>query len=278
MKSILVPCDFSTPSREAFKLAVNIAAKTNGEVIVLHAIQIPVTYDFGGGTPLAINPISLASMEEDAKKLLEKMKGELAPGVVKTSLEVFQLDIVSAVKRVIENRKIDLVVMGSTGTSGLKELLIGSNTEKVVRHSPVPVLAVHTAPAISSIKKILLPTTLTFDQTEFISKVKELQNFFDATLQILLINTPSHFRPDAEAQEALEEFVKNYKLKNYVLYFRNYRNEEDGILHFAAKEESDMIVMATHARKGLAHLFNGSITEEVVNHLICPVWTFSKGK
>ncbi|MDH4092783.1 MAG: universal stress protein [Cyclobacteriaceae bacterium] len=278
MKNILVPCDFSAPSREAFKFAINIAAKTKGEIVVLYAIQIPVMYDFGGGTPLAVNPISLASMEEDAKKLFQKMNHELQANTVKTSLEILQLDLISAIKRLIDTKKTDIVVMGTAGTSGFQEMLIGSNTEKVVRHSPVPVLAVRTAPALDSIKRILLPTTLKLDQTAFIGKVKELQEFFNASLQILLVNTPSHFMPDAEANEALAEFVKYYKLKNYTLHFRNYRNEEDGIVKFAHEEKSDLIAMATHARKGLAHIFNGSITEDVVNHLTCPVWTYSRGK
>lgn len=280
MKRILVPCDFSAPSREAFKVAISIAAKTNGEVTVLHAIYIPVMYDptFGGGAPLAVDPLSLAGMEDDAKKRFEKMKADLAPKTIKTSLEIIQVDIVSAIKRVIETNKIDLVIMGTTGASGMQEIFIGSTTEKVVRHSPVPVLAVRTAPDLTSIKRILLPTTLTLDQTEFIHNVKELQEFFNATLEILLINTPLHFRRDAEAKEALEEFVKFYTLKDYTFHFKNYKNEEEGIINFAYDEKCDLIAMATHARKGLAHLFNGSLTEDVVNHVKCPVWTYSKKK
>ena len=77
---------------------------------------------------------------------------------------------------------------------------------------------------------------------------------------------------DLLGKEALEEFAAHYKLSNYNVHFRNYRNEEEGITDFS--NEVDLIAMATHARKGLAHLFNGSITENVVNHIECPVWTY----
>lgn len=276
MKRILVPCDFSVPSREAFKLAMNIASKTNGEVTVLHAIYIPVLYDptLAGASTLAYDPVFLSGVEEDAKKRFEQMKKDLPSGTIKTSIQIIQGTVVSAITRVIETQKIDLVIMGTTGASGFQEVFIGSTTEKVVRHSPVPVLAVRTAPELASIKKILLPTTLSLNQAEFIHKVKELVYFFDSTLHILLINTPLHFKPDAEAKAALEEFVEHYKLNNYKLHFRNYRSAEEGIIKFANDEQIDLIAMATHAWKGVVHLFTGSITEDVVNHIKCPVWTY----
>ncbi len=276
MKRILVPCDFSAPSREAFKLAVNIASMTGGEVSVLHVIQIPLLYDptLAGASALAVDPLFLSQIEEDAKKQFVKMKNGLA-GTVKTSIQISQGTVVSALKRIIESQKIDLIIMGTTGASGLQEIFIGSTTERVVRHSPVPVLAVRTAPAIHSIKKILLPTTLGLNQAEFVGKVKELLYFFDATLHILLINTPLNFRSDLEAKASLEEFVEHYKLKDCKLHFRNYRNAEEGIIKFARDEQIDLIAMGTHAWKGIVHLFTGSITEDVVNNIPCPVWTYS---
>jgi nucleotide-binding universal stress UspA family protein len=275
MKRILVPCDFSAPSREAFKMAIDIAAKATGEIIVLHTIYDPVMYDptFTGGT-LAFDPTLLSQLEEDAKKALEKLTNEFAAKKIKTRLEISYNGIVPAILQLIGSRKIDLIVMGTAGASGFQEFFIGSNTEKVVRHATVPVIAVRTAPKLSAIKRILLPTTLELNQTEFISKVKELQEFFNATLDILLINTPIHFRRDADALEALEEFARHYKLKGYKLHFRNYWNEEDGIIDFAYTEGMHLVAMATHGRKGLAHLFNRSITEDVVNHILYPVWTY----
>jgi nucleotide-binding universal stress UspA family protein len=104
--------------------------------------------------------------------------------------------------------------------------------------------------------------------------LKALQKFFDATLHILHINTPVHFKRDAEAHEAMVEFAKHYKLANYKLHFRSYENEGNGIIDFAYTEKMDLIAMATHARKGLAHVFNSSMTESVVNHIQVPIWTY----
>ena len=275
MKRILVPCDFSKQSNEAYKLAINLAAKSKGEIFLMYVLAIPTLYTTGfAGEPLAFDPAFFTRMEEDVKKQLEKMKKQAGAKPVKVSTDVVYGELVASVKRTIEKKKIDLVVMGTAGASGFTEMFVGSNTEKVVRFSRVPVLAVRKAIDLRSVKNILLPSTLDLNQTDFIKKVKDLQKFFNATLHVLLVNTPGNFRRDDEGNEALEEFTRHYKLSNFKVHFQNYAEEEDGIIEFAREENMDLIAMATHARKGLAHLFNGSVTENVVNHITSPIWTY----
>jgi hypothetical protein len=139
----------------------------------------------------------------------------------------------------------------------------------------VPVIAVRKAPAIDQVRKIVLPTTLRLDQHALIEKVKELQAFFNASLEVLWINTPMNFKTDLESKSLLEDFARNYKLTNFHLHVRNDTIEEDAITHFAREIKADMVTMATHGRRGLAHTLMGSVTEDVVNHLQCPIWTFS---
>lgn len=279
MKHILVPCDFSPQAKEAFKMAVDIATKSRGTITVLHVMYIPAMYDPNfTGEAIAFNPTVMAEMERDAKKAFEAMKNESGRNQ-DIRLEITMGAIVDSIQRLTKAKQIDLIVMGTAGASGIQETFIGSNTEKVVRFSPTPVLAVRKAARVDSMHNILLPTTAMLDQTDFVSKVKELQHFLQATLHILLVNTPVNFRRDAEGIEALEEFVKHYQITNYQLHFKSYRDEDEGIIDFASSINADMIVMATHARRGVAHLFKGSITEDVVNHIDnIPVWTYSLRK
>jgi nucleotide-binding universal stress UspA family protein len=274
MKKILVPCDFSSQSQQAFQAAMNIATQANAIILLLHVLPSPALYTTGvAGEPLALDPSYFARMEDDAKKELEKMaKKSDRAGRVRTQVEYGSLT--AAIENTIATHSIDLVVMGTSGASGVKELFIGSNTEKVVRFSPVPVLTIRNAPALKSIKDILVPSTLDLNQTEFIHKLQELREFFGATLHILVVNTPAHFRSDAEGREALDAFVKHYSLNNVKVHFRNYLHEDSGIASFAVSEKMDLLAMATHARKGLAHLFSGSVTENVVNHLSLPIWSY----
>lgn len=271
MKKILVPCDFSAQSTEAYKVALELASRSRAQITLLHVLVLPPTYNI---EPLAFDAVAHTNFEEEARKKLETMKDKAASKSIKVNTEVVYGELKSSIKKIIESRKIDLVIMGTSGSSGFSEMFIGSNTEKVVRFSTVPVLAVRKSFTLKSIKKILVPSTLQLDQARFINSLTELQDFFGAKLHILLVNTPIHFRTDAEAKEALQEFAKYYNLKNYKTHFRNYPREEDGIIDFAYSEGMDLIAMATHARKGLAHLLNISVTENVVNHIESPIWTY----
>jgi nucleotide-binding universal stress UspA family protein len=278
MKRILVPCDFSEPSKEAFNTAVAIASKSQGTVTVLHVLLPQTLYDPNFvGDPMMIIPSSqfVDSLQEDAKKAFEGMKSAVGKNAPEIEFEIQTGGLLDSIHNVTRNKKIDLVVMGTTGSSGLAEVFIGSNTERVVRFAKTPVLAVRTAPAIDSIKNILLPTTGALDQTGFVTQVKELQQFFQAKLHLLYINTPLSFRRDAEGQALLREFAKHYQLENCEFHFKSYFHEDEGIIDFAVNADIDLVAMATHARKGLSHLLSGSITEDVINHAKTPIWTFS---
>lgn len=265
---ILVPSDFSAPSMEATKVALKIASQTNGEVIIAHMILIPLEF----------NAIAVRDRETDAQKKYDTLKHDIDLHDVKVTLRIIYGEITSSAKIIIETENVELVVMGTKGDSGLHEILIGSNTEKMVRHSPVPVLAVRTSFELGSIKRILVPTTLALNQPKFMEYVKELQKLFHASLDILLINTPSHFRDYDQSIADMKKFASHYALTDYTLHVKDYNIEDGGIIDFAEHEKTDMLVMGTHARKGLAHLFNGSITENVVNRLNYPVWTYTLEK
>jgi len=280
MKKILVPCDFSVAARQAYKFAIELASTSKGEIFVVHAMAFPVVYESTFGIqPYTLDVFEMKKLEDNAKETFERMKkAHPAPSNVPVTFFPVQDYLLHSIRAFTEEKKIDLIVMGTHGSSGLEEFFIGSNTEKVVRFSAVPVIALRKAPFFSSIKNIVLPNTLELNQTDLIAHVQSLQKFFDATLHILLVNTPIRFKTDQEAKEAIHEFAKHYKLKNYTANFRNDAHEQNGIINFVHEIKADMLAMATHGRKGLAHLFVGSLTEAVVNHVDCPIWTYSTHK
>ena len=109
-------------------------------------------------------------------------------------------------------------------------------------------------------------------------RVKELQSFFSAKLHLLLVNTSYNLRRTADEMKLMEEFANHNKITSYTLNIRNDFYEHKGIINFAHEIKADMIAMATHGRRGLAHLVAGSVTEDVVNHVDCPIWTYAVKK
>lgn len=276
MKKILVPCDFSACAVEAYQFALKIAAKSKGEVYVLKAIELPVMIVSGFDVqPYVYDPTLLTELEADARTKFDKLKERFVSDGVTVTFHVKHEPPTPAIRQFVKENGIDLIVMGTKGAGGLNEYLIGSNTEKIVRKATVPVFAIRKSVDLFTIKKIILPSVLRFDQTAFIQKVKDLQAFFSASLEVLWINTPMNFKTDDESRALLEEFARNYKLQNYHLHVRNDTIEEDAILHFTKEIGGDMIAMVTHGRRGLAHALMGSVTEDVVNHIQCPIWTYA---
>jgi nucleotide-binding universal stress UspA family protein len=276
MKRILVPCDFSDPAVQAFKFAVEVAKKNGGEIVLLHVVELPVMHDTVLMPTLSFEEAYLKDVKADATKNFEQMKSKWAKDepTVTTLLEYGPTT--PTIRQCIEDQKIDLVIMGTHGASGLKEFLVGSNAEKIVRTSPVPVIALKNQ--LKEVKSIVFPSNLNTEQEELTQKVKDLQHAFGAKLHIVYVNTPALFKRDAETKEQLHAFTKRFMLQNYTLNIVNDYSEEAGIAAFAKEVSADMVAIGTHGRRGLNHLLSGSIAEDVVNHLDCSIWTYRAAK
>ncbi|WP_310555724.1 universal stress protein, partial [Flavobacterium sp.] len=140
MKRILVPTDFSENAEHALKVAAQIARDTNGEIFLVHMLELPsqMADAVSGGAAV---PEIMLFLNKAHEKLEEVLTRDYLEGI-KVS-EAVKLE--SAFEGIIKSSKknnIDLVVMGSHGTSGFQELLIGSTTEKIVRSSEAPVLVI----------------------------------------------------------------------------------------------------------------------------------------
>lgn len=274
MKKILVPCDFSKPAINAFRFALDLARKSKGVVHLVNVIELPAIHDPIIMPVMTFEREFLKELKEKATTAFNKLIDRYKPAGVTVKTDVLFGAPSRMIVESIKKKSIDLIVMGSHGATGAREYFIGSNAEKVVRRSNVPVLVIKNYYK-GAIKNIVFPNTLeTEKQGDLIRKVKELQAFFRATLHILYVNTPTNFTADSVTIERLKQFAKQSGFKNYTLNVYNYPFEEPGIIHFNDSIKGDLIAMGTHGRNGLAHILNGSLAEDVVNHANAPIWTY----
>ena len=275
MKKILVPCDFSKPAISAFRFALDVAAQSKGTVYLLNVVELPVLHDTVIMPVLNFEAELLREFKEKAEKLFAKLISKHEKDGVKVVGEVVFGPVSREILDFSKREKVDLILMGSHGASGFREFIVGSNAEKIVRSSPVPVLVVKNY-SKGAIKNIVFPNTLdTENQEDLTMKVKALQSFFKAHLNIVWINTPINFSSDSETYNRLEAIAKRYMLKDYSIHVFNHRDEETGILEFTNRVKGDLVAMGTHGRKGIGHLLNGSLAEDLVNHTKGLIWTYS---
>ena len=89
-----------------------------------------------------------------------------------------------------------------------------------------------------------------------------------------MVNTASKFTTTKQALKKINKFVENYNYSNQTINIYNDESVEQGILNFSKDVNADLIGISTHGRQGIAHFFNGSISEDLVNHAKRPVITF----
>lgn len=143
LKKILVPVDFSQPSREAVVFARGLARKFRARLVLLHVFLLP-SDEY---TPMLADAYLKARQEghDEARRLLRQLAAELAlPAALKTEFLVKDGVAHRSINVVAEQQGVDLIVIGTHGLTGLRRLIsLGSTAERVARHAPCPVVVVH---------------------------------------------------------------------------------------------------------------------------------------
>ncbi|MFZ6012153.1 MAG: universal stress protein [Bacteroidota bacterium] len=278
MKRILVPTDFSAPSKASLKFAIDLASRAGAEIHVMHASEVPFLPETTFGVqPFFADDEALQKVAEAANNAFEVMRRGL-PSNVPICFKSINDSVVSAIRGYIDDNDIDLVVMSTHGASDIQDFFAGSTAEKIARFASVPVISVPKQIELAKIKNIIFPSDLRLDQNDLVNDLKELQQLLQAKLHVLVINTPQNFYSDQQAKNSLEKFASHYALQNYTLNFRCHQFERGGILEFMNELGGDMIAMGTHGRTGLAHFVKGSIAESILNRIDHPIWTWKLGK
>ncbi|WP_025743262.1 universal stress protein [Aquimarina pacifica] len=275
MKKILVPIDFSLHSEYALKVAAIIAKQMNSEIIVLHMLGLSeaiLTKDEAQEAAEAIYYIKLAE-----KRFTTFLDKDYLTGI-RVTKAVQNYKIFSEINEVAKEKKADLIVMGSHGSSGLSEVFVGSNTEKVVRTAEVPVLVIKKPMKEFRIKEVVFACDFKIENLKPYHKALQLLELFNPNIHLLYVNLPAeNFRSSDQIEETIKEFLFRADAGNLDRYndviIQNDYSVESGIFSYSKKINADMIIIPTHGRKGLSHFFNGSIGEDIINHTNIPVIT-----
>lgn len=274
MKKILVPTDFSEYSLNAAKLAAKIAKKWEARIFFLHTVDIPVneTGIIPGQTQQDVAEM-LFILKLAKKRFKELMSQDFLKGV--NVAEAIQYDgVYESVVKQAKKHEIDLIVMGTHGTSGyVNDFFMGSNTDKIIRLSETPVLAVRDEVTVDSFKNVVFASDFSEGVDESFEPIAKVIENFDSEVHLVRIITRDDFYYSDPMLNLMEEFAKKKGLKKYTCNVFSADNVQEGINEFAQRKGADLITTITHGRRGLARLFNGSITNDLVKSSPLPVLT-----
>lgn len=259
ISNILVPYDFSDCATDALRVAAKMARLTRAHLHLVHVYEDMT--DFHS---------SNLRKREDIEERLDKVP-EL-PFLAGIPMKRFMLRQFGITQMFKNNQlaNMDLVVMGSNGARGLGGM-VGSNTQRIVRIAPMPVLVIKHRVEDFEVKDLVYASNFTPEDIAKFDAFLPMVELFDPKVHLLKVNTPGNFQRSADTYKAIDQFMQRHDLRKFSTTVYNDLSVEEGILDFARGIDADMIAMATHGRKGFFNVVNGSVTEDIVNHTTFPV-------
>jgi nucleotide-binding universal stress UspA family protein len=280
LKNILFATDFSRAADAAAPIAIEIAQRYGAKVYGVHVNRFD---DYTAAAPNAWAVMAEAAErenKEDAGRLNEQLQGidhEVVVGEGKTWEVISDL---------IEQKEIDLVVLGTRGRTGLGKALLGSVAEQILRQSPCPVLTVgpHVnlwSDEYAKMREILYATDLDGDFPIAAPHAISLAQENQAHLVLLhVIENPKvgDLVKSPQVKESKERKLQQLVAQQAGLWCDPTYIVEQGpaaekILDVAKRRHTDLIVLGARPAKGLATHLNTGTVHKVVSQATCPVLT-----
>ncbi len=272
--TLLVPTDFSKVSKTAVFFAVNLAKKLGGEVKVLHVVQ---------ANPSGETLMKWKKLEEEMMRIAREDGDALMAEINKTvrgkkppvSFHIKQgYDFSILVNHFAEETDADLIVMGTTGASGLKKVLLGSNAAAMMNAATVPVLAVPAESKFNGIKKIVYATDLKHTEEE-IKTVAMFAQLLGARVEVLhIVKQKTKDLPDTKKfSRTLQDIAKYKKITFHLVKGEKVPNAID---NFVKKQKAQLLTTFTHRLDFFEKLFEKGITRKLAYHIRIPILTFNK--
>lgn len=268
IRSILVPTDFSDNALKAAHYAAEIAKKNGCKVYVLHVNELVI--DGYRSSPFANN------YEQEKENELAYLNKNLRADFpnVKFDMLLELGPVTETILKVTQERKADLIVMGTKGATGLRQTFIGTQTVGVVARSSVPVLSVPDNYS-GGIPDAILYATNTFEKDgKLLKPVIELARIFNAKVHVVLFH-------DIAEGSTLDDAEG---LENYLVYLRTAYpdttfsgellegdNLQSALDIYHASHKTDMAAMITYPKSFWDRLFKRSMTQKVVYDSSVPV-------
>jgi nucleotide-binding universal stress UspA family protein len=266
MKTFLVPVDFSATSVNAAEYAVALTKEIPGVDIILYNVY---------------NKLSLSSLtdkekgsrkditERELKKLKRKLDSAETQNITVDCEEGFFIDCLE--KYVLSNH-IDMVVMGITGSSRIKQVFMGTNTLNVIRHIKTPVMIVPPKAQFAGIKNVLFTSDFkdVARTTPFIP-LKNILDIFKPNLNIVNVDSEHYIELTDEfkiEREAMEDKLGPYNPE--FSFLRSY-DFLDGIHRFSESKSIDAIITVPRTHGILSQLFKTSNTKKLAYHSHIPI-------
>lgn len=265
MKRILAPTDFSPASQVVLPYLKAFHQRLQSEITFLH------TYEARSTSSMLVSIDSI--LREDADRRLANWKAAFTKDLDSEAgvhTKAVKGNMVDVLKEMLEKESFDLAAFGTTGVSGFLEMMEGSFTNKVLKNTTVPLLAIpenYTYKPFSTI--VLAVDDLVFDSPDLLQPLKTVVEAWNSTLWVYHKDTGDQSAPSIEALNDLPS----------VRYFHEPEDKESilqSILAFCADQDASLLCMIRHKQSFMERAFNMSMTSQSLFSAMLPMLFLSE--
>lgn len=271
MKNILLPTDFSDNANRAIRYAFIMFGKT-AKFTVLNTYEVPHS-----GTSMLVSIADI--LKDESEKAMKKQMTELRDEFPHLSSQMDSMSEMGApetvIKRLTEKKGYDLVVMGTKGATGLKEVLVGSVASNVMQNVACPVLAVPEDAILSVPEKILFAVDdVSLNEGVFPAELASLVRRFDSELMVLNIVPEGEKDNVGNAAGNKRQPTSVFQGVKHSFHFKEGNDLNKAIADFAKKNKVDVLAMVTRKTDFFSRLFGRSSTKKMMQHIDVPIIVF----
>jgi nucleotide-binding universal stress UspA family protein len=270
MVNILVPTDFSPASRIAVHNAVRISNKLNGNITLLHVINLEQKMK------------ATFRMKTSSREVIKNIQQNFQELIDEVAVDIEFRDPIMC--RIVQGRSFEdtimkeskrlrsgLIVMGTRGASGLKKAIIGSNTATLIGLSPIPVLAVPEQAEFTTFRNVIYATDMKNLEAELAILIPYIERF-GSIVHIL------HIVEDGSLIESVEQeinrVVKKTGYKNIVILVTFDPDIDGAIDQYISVTKADLLTMFTHELSFFEKVFDKSVTRKMAFQSKIPLLAF----
>ncbi len=269
IKRILVPIDFSECSTNALKYAANLAKKMKAEELqIMHAYTSPVAYSEVGAY-YNVEALDFQTQRE-LKDRFEEVKSEVSElEEVVHEFTIQNTFVVEALQKLCSSKRIDLVVMGTKGASGLEEVFFGSTTYATIKNCKFPVLVIPSGADYKQIHNVALASDYKEIDIHVLEPLKHLNKAFMTNIHIVHISKDEELT-NKEIHEAkkYEQFLHN--IPHQFHYIVN-DDVEKGLTEYVQTHNIDMVTVVPRKHSFYEMIFGLGKSKPIIFHTELPL-------
>jgi len=279
LKKILVPVDLSGNSEPAILYASDLARMKSAKIYLLHIAILPDFYVTDLNDYNLYNKelkSAIKKIHDTSLKVLQDIREKYFSATTKViCMVILAINVYKEILYNAEKLQSDFIIMGNG--DNYDNIKIGTNTERILYLSNLPVFVVKKTYPFLKTKKVVFASDFSKESVTIFSKVFELINDSKVSFRLLYINTKSKFEDYETVKTRIENFKKNFSA-DFSVVIRAGKNIETSIVRYAKSINADLIAMGKKSNKGLSQYFGDRITESVIGLSDIPMLVINNAK